>query len=69
MGVRRCGVKRESHWLNIIKNMNVQNVAEKISNFLRKEFRKRNKTKAILGLSGGVDSTTVAFLSKGINTF
>ena len=44
--------------------MNIQKVAEKISNFLKKEFKERNKTKAILALSGGIDSTTVAFLSK-----
>jgi len=44
--------------------MNIQNAAEKISNFLKKEFRERNKTKAILAFSGGIDSTTVAFLDK-----
>jgi NAD+ synthase len=51
--------------------MNVQDVAEKISSFLGKEFRERNKTKAILAFSGGIDSTTVAFLSKkaGLNLY
>ena len=38
--------------------------AEKISNFLKKEFKKRNKTKVILGLSGGLDSTASALLCK-----
>jgi len=39
-----------------------QKAAERISNFLRREFKKRNKSCAILGLSGGIDSTLTAFL-------
>lgn len=39
-----------------------QKTAEKISNFLKQEFKKRNKTKAILGLSGGIDSTVTGLL-------
>lgn len=38
--------------------------SSRISDFLRDEFGKRNKTKAILGLSGGVDSSVVAILCK-----
>ena len=44
--------------------LNNQKIGRKISNFLRKEFRKRNKTKAILGISGGIDSAICAFLCK-----
>ena len=46
------------------KSSNNKKIAEKISNFLKKEFRKRKKKKAILGLSGGLDSTTAALLCK-----
>ena len=41
---------------------NYQKISEKIINFLEKEFKKRNKTKAILAVSGGLDSATCAFL-------
>ncbi len=39
-------------------------IAQKIINFLKKEFKKRKKKKVILGLSGGLDSTTTALLCK-----
>lgn len=39
-----------------------QKIVERISNFLKREFKKRKKSKAILALSGGVDSTVCAFL-------
>lgn len=39
-----------------------QKTAKAICDFLRKEFKERNKTTAVLGLSGGVDSSTVAVL-------
>lgn len=42
--------------------LNNQKTAKKIIEFLKKEFKKRNKRKAILGLSGGVDSTVTAIL-------
>lgn len=45
--------------LNIIKLLN-----KEIVKFLKREFKKRNKTKAILGISGGIDSATTAFLCK-----
>lgn len=44
--------------------INCQRVVQKISDFLKKEFKKRKKSKAILALSGGVDSTVCAFLFK-----
>lgn len=44
--------------------LNNKKIASKITGFLKEEFRKRNKTKAILGLSGGVDSSVVAILCK-----
>ncbi len=37
-------------------------IAKEISRFLREEFKKRNKTTAVLGVSGGVDSSIAAFL-------
>ncbi len=49
--------------MNVLQEQN-QKLVAKIVYFLRKEFKKRNKTKAILGFSGGLDSTTVAFLCK-----
>lgn len=44
--------------------LNNQKIAKEITRFLKKEFKERNKTKAILALSGGVDSSTCAFLCK-----
>jgi len=45
-------------------SINCQKVAKQISEFLQKEFKKRNKTKAILAISGGIDSAATAFLCK-----
>lgn len=39
-----------------------QKTAERICRFLREEFGQRNKTRAVLGISGGIDSAVVAFL-------
>lgn len=39
-------------------------VSDKIVSFLREEFVKRNKKAVVLGISGGIDSTTTAFLCK-----
>jgi len=47
-----------------VKQTNYQKIAEEIINFLQSEFRKRNTTKAIIGVSGGVDSAVTAFLCK-----
>lgn len=44
--------------------LNNQKVVKEITNFLKKEFKRRNKNKAILGISGGVDSTACAILCK-----
>jgi len=47
-----------------MEKLDYKKVAEKISKFLKAEFKKRNKTKAILGISGGLDSFTCALLCK-----
>lgn len=41
-----------------------QKIVKKIIVFLREEFKKRKKVEAILGISGGIDSTTSAVLCK-----
>ena len=47
-----------------ILKINPKEVCERIINFLKKEFEERNKSRAILGISGGIDSTTCAVLCK-----
>lgn len=44
--------------------INCKEVCSEIVDFLQKEFRSRNRNMAILGLSGGLDSATAAFLCK-----
>lgn len=39
-------------------------IAKKIIDFLKREFKKRNKERAIVALSGGIDSATTGFLVK-----
>jgi len=41
-----------------------QKITQKIISFLKKEFNDRNKKIAILGISGGIDSSICAFLCK-----
>jgi len=41
---------------------NREKAVKTIIDFLIKEFRKRNKTKAVIGISGGLDSGLTAFL-------
>lgn len=47
-----------------MERLNYQKISKRIPEFLSKEFKKRNKTRAILAISGGVDSATCAFLCK-----
>lgn len=44
--------------------INYGKISSEIVEFLKKEFGSRNRNMAILGLSGGLDSATVAFLCK-----
>ncbi len=37
---------------------------KKICAFLKKEFKKRGKIRAVLGVSGGIDSAIFAFFCK-----
>lgn len=46
----------------ILPKLNYGIVSGEISRFLRKEFKKRNKTVAVVGVSGGVDSSLTAKL-------
>jgi len=41
-----------------------QEIGEEISHFLKKEFQERGKNKAILAVSGGIDSALCAYLVK-----
>jgi len=44
--------------------INCEKSVGKISLFLKKEFKKRNKQKAVLAISGGIDSALTAYLCK-----
>lgn len=44
--------------------LNNEKTVQRAVDFLRQEFEKRNKTKAILGISGGIDSALAGFLCK-----
>ena len=44
--------------------INYQKIIGEIIKFLQNEFKKRNKTKAIVGISGGIDSAVTACLCK-----
>lgn len=49
--------------------INPERTTNSIVKFLKEEFAKRGKTKAVIGLSGGIDSSIVAFLCQkaGLN--
>jgi len=42
--------------------INVEKASEKLEDFIRQEFRKAGFENAILGLSGGIDSSVTAYL-------
>jgi len=44
--------------------INPEKISHEIVVFLEKEFKKRNKKNAILGISGGIDSAVCAYLCK-----
>lgn len=54
-----------------ILKTNYKKVVDKITHFLKREFKKRNKVNAILGLSGGIDSSVSAILCQraGLNLY
>lgn len=45
-------------------SFNERKTADVICGFLKKEFKERQKTSAVLGISGGLDSATAAFLCR-----
>ena len=47
-----------------LSKINTAIVSEEIKNFIVDEIKNANKDGGVIGLSGGVDSTTVAYLSK-----
>ncbi len=47
-----------------ISKLDYKEVSDKIVNFLKEEFEKKGKKSVVLGISGGIDSTTTAFLCK-----
>jgi len=47
-----------------MKKINCKKAADRIIVFLKKEFKKRNKRRAILAVSGGIDSVLCAYLCK-----
>ena len=46
------------------QKINSEKIINNISNFLKKEFKNRKKKTAILGISGGIDSTFSGFLCR-----
>jgi NAD+ synthase len=48
--------------MNNLPTIDVEKETEKIVSFLKQTLREQNKKKIILGMSGGVDSTTVFYL-------
>jgi NAD+ synthase len=47
-----------------LPSIDFKTITEKITLFLKEEFKKRNKQKAVLAISGGIDSALVAYLCK-----
>lgn len=48
----------------MLPTLNNQKIVKSIVDFLKREFKKRKKTGVVVGVSGGLDSTAVAFLCK-----
>lgn len=45
-------------------NIDPENTAKKIEDFIRQKFEEAGFNRAIIGLSGGIDSSTVAYVAK-----
>jgi len=47
-----------------LKKTSCQEISKEIIKFLKNEFKRRNKTRAIIGISGGIDSAVASYLCK-----
>src|SRR3989344_9549115 len=52
--------------MSSLPSINPKQEKEKIVNFLKKTFKEQKNNKVVLGLSGGIDSTTALYLLREV---